>query len=229
MVRLTNKNVTKAFMGLSVMYCFLLMLSNIMTSKLINVFGVTVTGSLLVFPLVYIISDIMTEVYGMRLSMISIRLNALCSLIFAIMMATLIGLPCPPSWEKQEALAALFSSTPRIVVASLISYYFGDWLNSSVISWMKVRQGGKGFAKRAIYSTVVGQIADTGFFMVIAFAGVMGAGELFKLAVAEYCVKVCYEAACVPITAYVVKLWKKWDNMDVYDSIDAKTYNPFGR
>ena len=222
-----KKGFTKGYVILCVLYAFLLTLSNVMTGKVISVCGITLTAGILVFPAVYIISDLMTEVYGIRLSMLSIRLNTLCALIFAIMSLVLVALPYPVFWQGQEAYKTVFLTTPRIIVASLIGYYFGDWLNSSIISWLKVKQGGKGFAARAIWSTVFGELADTGLFFMLAFIGTMPLRVLVGIIVAQYCAKVGYEAICVPITARIVKFWKAWDAMDIYDTGEIGQYNPF--
>ena len=222
-----NERASRGFLILSVIYVFMLTLANIMAGKIIIVHGVLLPAAIIVFPIVYIISDLMTEVYGMKLSMLSIRLNVLCCFILAVMSQALIMLPYPDFWQGQAAYTAVFKSTPRIIAASLIGYYFGDWLNSAVISYMKVKQQGKGFAIRAILSTMAGQVMDTGLFIVIAFYGTMPLPMLLGMVIAQYCAKVGYEILCVPITTKVVKFWKAHFKADFYDSGEVGVYNPF--
>jgi uncharacterized integral membrane protein (TIGR00697 family) len=177
--------------------------------------------------MVYMLSDLMTEVYGIRLSMLAIKLNAVCCALLAALMTIALYLPFPTFWHGQEAYTVVYSTTPRIVTASLIAYYLGDWLNSAVLSIMKVYMPQGGFPLRAIMSTVVGQLVDTGLFIGIAFVGQIPGQALINMMLAQYAFKVGYEIVCVPVTTRVVRRWKAWDGFDQYDVGEFKSlYKP---
>jgi uncharacterized integral membrane protein (TIGR00697 family) len=213
---------------LAITYAVALVLSNLIASKLITVFGFVLPAAVIIYPLVYIISDIMTEVYGMRMSMLSIKMNAFMNIMMVIVFYVTLQLPWPSFWGGQEAMVSVFGSTPRIVLASLLGYYFGDWANSMVISFMKVKMKGKMFAVRAIGSTLVGQAVDTGLFILIAFAGIVPTNVLIQMIIAQYIVKCGYEAICVPLTTAIVGWWKKKEEIDVFDEEEkfATLYKP---
>lgn len=225
-----RNKVTKGYMILAVAYMFILMVSNLMAGKLLLLGGpggIVLDCATIIFPLVYIMSDLMTEVYGIELSMLSIRINVICSVVMAGLLLLLVYLPYPSFWQGQEAYAKVFTTTPRIIVASLCAYYFGDWSNSAILSVLKIKAPKKGFAYRAILSTVVGQCVDTGIFVTLAFIGTMPGKILIQMMLAQYIFKVSYETICVPITTRVVVRWKKWDMTDHLDDLKKDKYNPF--
>lgn len=218
-----ESRITKGYAILAVLYAFMLVTSNIIAGKIFAVGGILLPAAVIIYPCVYIISDLMTEVYGFRLSLLSIRLNTLCSLLFVGVVAVVLRLPYPDFWTNQGAFVGVFRTTPRIVLASLAGYYLGDWLNSATLSIMKVRVRRGGFPLRAILSTMLGQVADTGLFIFIAFFGTMPTGVLLQMMLAQYMVKVGYEAVCTPLTAYIVARWKEWDGVDQYDVGNARS------
>ena len=227
MLSMIKQNVTKGYAVLAALYSFSLVASNLMAGKLASFNGAVLPAAVVVYPVVYILSDLMTEVYGMRLSMLAIKLNAVCCALLAVLMTVTVSLPFPDFWEGQEAYAAVFSTAPRIVAASLIAYYLGDWLNSAVLSVMKSHMPQGGFPLRAVMSTAVGQIADTGVFIGIAFAGQMPVQALAGMMAAQYMFKVGYEIACIPVTARIVRRWKIWDGVNQFDKGDLITlYKP---
>lgn len=219
--------ITKGYLVLAVAYIFLLLVSNIMAGKLSLFAGMVFPSAVIIFPLVYVISDLMTEVYGIELSMFLIRVNTICSALMAVLLLILVALPYPDFWKHQEAYATVFFTTPRIILASLCGYYFGDWLNSTILSVLKAKANKLGFAFRSIVSTTVGQVVDTSLFIVIAFTGVVPSEILLQMVIVQYLFKVSYGILCVPFTSKIVKLWKKWDGTDVTDKVNPASYNPF--
>ena len=222
-----QEKITKGFVILSMSYLFLLLLANIMALKMLKIGPFVTQSGVLVFPLVYIISDIITECYGLRLSMLSIRINTACCLVFAIATQILIILPYPDFWQNQSAMASVFGATPRIVLASLIAYYIGNWSNSSILSFMKVKVNKWGFEARAIISTIIGEGFDTSLFLLIAFYGVVPNNMLLTMITSQYIFKTLYEIVFIPLTSKVVNFWKKWDNADYIDTLSKELYNPF--
>jgi hypothetical protein len=219
---------TVMFLRLSIVYAACLLLANILATKMISIGTLVASGGIIVFPIVYIISDIMTEVYGMKLSLVSIRMNVLVNILLVTFTFIASKLPWPVWWQGQAAFATVFQYTWRIVLASMIGYYFGDWLNSVVISRMKVRSNGKYFPLRAFVSTLAGEGIDTILFCIIAFAGTMPNAALLTMIATQYIGKSAYEAIALPITTPVVMWWKRKEGMEVFDTTDnvVQTYRP---
>ncbi len=167
------EHATPMFVALGIFYVSMMLLSNIIVGKLISVGHITLTAGILIYPLVWIVSDIKTEIYGMKLSMLINKMAVVMSLVMVLVFTITLLMPYPPFWQGQSAFTTVMKQIPRIVASSLIAYYIGQWLNDMVVSWMKVKTRGRGFGWRAILSTVVGQIGDTGLFFVLAFVGTM--------------------------------------------------------
>jgi uncharacterized integral membrane protein (TIGR00697 family) len=223
------KKPTVMFLRLAIVYAACLLLANILATKMISIGPLVASGGIIVFPLVYIISDIMTEVYGMRLSMVAIRMNVVVNVLLVLFTFIASKLPWPVWWQGQAAFATVFQYTWRIVLASMIAYYLGDWLNSAVISRMKVKSvNGKNFPLRAFVSTLAGEGIDTLLFCTIAFAGTMSTSSLLIMIATQYVGKCAYEGVCLPITTPVVAWWKRQEGMEVYDTTDSmmQTYRP---
>jgi uncharacterized integral membrane protein (TIGR00697 family) len=220
---------TPLFVRMSIFYAVVLVLSNILASKIIQIGFVFLPAAVILFPLVYIVSDVMTEVYGMRLSLLAIRSNVFMNLLLIVITYIATKLPPAPfSQDMQVAFERIFHFTWRIVLASMIAYYLGDWSNSAVVSRLKVLQNGRNFPLRAWLSTVVGEGVDTLLFITIAFAGSIPGKVLFNMILSQYLFKITYELVCLPITTQVVKWWKRAEGFEVYDYTDdpIKTYRP---
>lgn len=216
-----GSKITPMFCVLAISYAGVLLISNIITSKLIVVCGIVLPAAVILFPLVYIMSDVMTEIYGIRLSMVAIKTNAFLNLFMSIIFMLAISIPAPEFWKGQQAFVTVLGNTPRMVIASLIGYFLGDMTNSVSLSIMKVRTKNtifKWFFFRAIGSSLIGQIFDTFAFIFIAFYGVMPTSALFMMAVSQYIAKIGYEIVCYPLVSAVVRWWKKVEGIDVYDN-----------
>ena len=215
--------ITKGYVILAVIYPILILISNIMVGKLWEIGGVFIPASVFAFPLIYIISDLMTEVYGIKRSMFAIRLNTFCCILYALFMAILLALPYPNIWEGQEAFFRVFSSSGRIVFASILAYFVGDWSNSVSLSWMKAKMSWTGFPVRGIVSSMLGQALDCLIFNLIVFAGVLPWGVLLIMVFQYWFAKILYEVICMPLIVVVVRWWKKWEGIDHVDQTDGKT------
>lgn len=209
---------TTMFVILAVLYASLLLLSNVVASRLINVWGIVLPSAVLVYPMVYIFSDIMTEVYGIRLSLLSIRLNVTVNLLMVFVFYLVLIVPAPSFFKNTQAYYIVLHQTGRVVVASLVGYFLGDYINSATLSIMKRLTHKKYFGLRAVASTAFGQIADTGLFITIAFWGIIPTHVLFMMMLAQYIFKVSYEAISLPITAPIVNWWKRKEGLDVVDT-----------
>jgi queuosine precursor transporter len=140
---------------------------------------------------------------------------------------TIVTLPPAPGWENQQAFETVFGFLPRLVVASLIAYWCGEFANSFVMAKMKIITKGKMLWARTIGSTAVGQLVDTVIVMIIGFGGTMSWDLIFSLIWSGYVVKVLYEAAATPVTYLVVNALKKAEGVDLYDT--DTDFNPFAR
>lgn len=215
---------TPAFIFLAVIYAAALIISNIIVVKLIRLGPFLITAAFFTYPLVYVISDIMTEIYGYRLSIKAIWANFSAQALVAAVLALSLRLPGVDK-TIQGAMAVLFSTTWRIVLGSLIAYWIGDWLNSLVLSKMKVAQKGRWFFLRAMASSIPAHFIDTAIFTFIAFAGNWAAGDIVRNVLSEGILASAYEFLAFPLTYAAVRWWKKAEKTDVYD--EGITYKPF--
>jgi queuosine precursor transporter len=200
-------------------FCGLLLISNIAATKTITVVdglpeflggGIFTDGGAFLFPLTYIVGDVLAEVYGLRQAKraiwVGFALGALASLTFLAVGAA----PPGPGYENQEAFLAVLGFVPRIVLASLAGYLAGQLLNAYVVVKIKERTKERHLWARLIGSTVVGEFADTALFCFIAFVGVFPTwGSLISYAVAGYVYKVMVEVILLPVTYAVIRAIKK--------------------
>ncbi len=223
-----KKVYSEIFVIVTVIYVVCLLLSNLIAGKMWAVTGdIVVPASVLLFPITYIFGDIFTEVYGFKKARIIIWLGFACNFFAVAVYLITLALPHPDFWTSQEAFAAVLGTTPRVAVASFIGYLFGEFSNSMVLSKLKIMTGGKFLALRTILSTVVGEGLDSIIFISISFWGTMENGELYRMILAQYLFKVCYEVIFTPITYQVVSWMKKKEGVDVYDH--DISYSPFSR
>lgn len=195
-----------------------LLISNIVAPKFIALGWLRFSGAQLLFPITYIFGDIFTEVYGYAGSRRAIWNGFFASGLLTIISVIVVALPPAPEWRNQAAYEAVLGVYPRIVVASLIAYWAGEFTNSFVMAKMKVKSGGKRLWMRTIGSTAAGQAVDTVLVMVIAFGGTISWVALVTVMVSGYISKVVYEAAMTPVTYLVVNWLKRAEGVDVMDT-----------
>ncbi len=198
-------------------FCGLLLISNVAATKLITVAEnvpllqtISTDGGALLFPLTYILGDVLAEVYGLRQARraiwVGFGLAALASVTFLAVGAA----PPGPGYENQDAFLAVLGFVPRIVVASLVGYLAGQFLNAYVLVKIKQRFGERRMWVRLVGSTVVGEFADTALFCFIAFVGVIPTWtELFSYTVVGYVYKVAVEVVLLPVTYAVISAIKR--------------------
>jgi hypothetical protein len=184
-------------------------------------------AGILFFPLSYVIGDILTEVYGYSRARRCIWVG-FCALIFmAVMSAVVVALPPAPGWEGQAAYETVFGQVPRIVLASMIAFWAGEFANSYVLARMKVWTEGRHLWTRTIGSTVVGQGIDSLIFYPLAFYGAPGwpVEALLAVMLSQFVLKVAWEALLTPFTYWVVNTLKRREEIDVYD--ETTDFSPF--
>ncbi len=205
------------FMVIGFIYITCLISSNVISSKMMAIGSITLPSAVLLFPITYIVGDIMTEVYGFEKARLIIWAGFACNLFAVLIFMLTVILPYPDFWTNQDAYVAVLSTTPRILLASLTGYLFGEFSNSIVLSKLKVVTKGKRLWLRTILSTVVGELLDSIIFITIAFIGTMDIVELLKMILFQYLFKVLYEVLCTPLTYFVVRKVKDHEQIDKYD------------
>ena len=212
-----NSKVSVPFMLLGILFNVCLIAANLLETKVIQVFGITVTAGLIVFPISYIINDCIAEVWGFKKARLIIWSGFVMNFFVVALGQVAVALPAAPFWEGEESFNFVFGMAPRIVVASLSAFLVGSFLNAYVMSKMKIASKGKNFSARAIWSTVVGETGDSIIFFPIAFAGIIPWNELILMMGVQIVLKSLYEVLVLSVTIRVVKYIKKVDGSDVYD------------
>ena len=207
------------------LFVAVLLISNVASTKIMRLGPFTFDGGTILFPVSYIFGDILTEVYGYRRSRRVIWTGFFCTGLMAAVLAIVGALPPAEGWENQAAYQTILGQTPRIVLASLIAYFAGEFSNSYTLAKMKIWTGGRWLWTRTIGSTLVGEGVDTLLFVVIAFAGTVPRDLLWSIFASNYVFKVGVEAAMTPVTYRVTSFLKRAEHEDVYDV--GTDFNPF--
>jgi uncharacterized integral membrane protein (TIGR00697 family) len=215
----------KYFEILSMLFVAVLLISNIAAQKLFAFGPLTFTCGILLFPLSYIFGDCLTEVYGYSRSRIVIWTGLACNLLMILILSISVLLPPAPGWPFQEQFAATLGMVPRIVAASMLGYWAGEFSNSFTLAKMKLFTNGRWLWTRTIGSTIVGEGVDTIVFVLVAFGGVLPSDVIIKTMISGYLFKVTYEIIATPITYAVVGFLKRKEGIDVYDRYT--NFNPF--
>lgn len=220
-----KREVSVLFMLAGILFATCLLISNILATKILMIGPWAAPAGVLIFPIAYILNDVITEVWGFGKARLIIWTGFAVN-ILAVMFFTLgIAIPGAPFWQNQESFATVLGNTPRIVIASLSAYLIGSFLNAFVMSRMKVLTKGKGFSGRAILSTIVGEGADSLIFISIAFAGVFPIGILITMIFTQAMLKTVYEILILPVTIWLVGFVKRVEGIDTFDT--KLSYNLF--
>ena len=213
-----KEKVSVPFMLLGILFNVCLIAANLLETKVIQVGSLTVTAGLLVFPISYIINDCIAEVWGFKKARLIIWSGFAMNFFVVALGLIAVAIPAAPFWEGEEHFNFVFGMAPRIVAASLMAFLVGSFLNAYVMSKMKVASQGRNFSARAIWSTVVGETADSLIFFPVAFGGIITWKELLIMMGIQIVLKSMYEVIILPVTIRVVKAIKKIDGSDVYDT-----------
>jgi len=206
-------------------FVVILLISNLVAQKLVKLGPMTLSCAQLLFPITYIFGDVFTEVYGYAGSRRAIWIGFGASALMALMGMITVALPPHPDWHNQEAFAIVFGFVPRVVAASLIAYWAGEFANSLVMSKMKLWTDGKYLWTRTVGSTVVGQAVDTVIVVTLLFAGREPVGVILNVIVSGYLAKVAYEVLATPMTYAIVGFLKRGEGVDTFDR--GISFSPF--
>ncbi len=219
---ITNKTPSKEYSHrlvlIASLFTTVLITSNLIAVKIITIGTFILPAAILLFPISYIIGDVLTEVYGYAKARQVIWIGFSCN-IFAILAIWIAGaLPAADFWINQDSWNNILGLVPRILFASLIAYLIGEFANAYILAKVKVITKGKFLWLRTISSTIVGQALDSTVFIFIAFVGNIPTSTLIIMIFTQWIVKTIYEIAMTPITYIVVNYLKRVDSSDVYDN-----------
>lgn len=214
----------KYFTFITVTFTTVLILSNVTSTKIVQIGWLTFDGGTILFPLAYILGDILTEVYGYAKTRQVIWTGFIMNLIMIAILWLVGTLPAAADWGLQESYNNILGVVPRIVLASLAAYLIGEFTNSYILAKLKVKMRGKKLWFRFLSSTIIGQLLDTTIFLVIAFAGVLPWSLIGTIWITNYIFKILIEVALLPATYHLVT-WLKIK--EAVDFMDNKTnFNP---
>ena len=213
-----EKTVSVSFMLMGILFCVCLISANLLATKQIMFGPFNITAGILVFPISYIVNDCIVEVWGFNKAKFLIWTGFLMNFLFVFFGYVADLIPGAPYWNNEEGFHNLFGLAPRVAAASFLAFLSGSFLNAYVMSKMKVASQGRNFSARAIWSTVVGETADSLIFFPVAFGGVIAWKELLIMMGIQIVLKSLYEVMILPVTIRVVKAIKKIDGSDVYDT-----------
>ena len=195
---------------ITALFCGCLIISNILASKTFSLYDIILPCGVVIFPLVYIVGDVLTEIYGFTLAKRTIYLGFIINLIAVIAYQIAIFLP-GTDLATSNAFSIILGSTPRILIASLISYLVGSYVNAYFMKILKEKYTDYLFARCSI-STLFGEGLDAIIFITIAFAGLMPNEVLITMIICQGAFKIIYEIIVYPITRTVINWIKSLDD-----------------
>lgn len=206
-------------------FCVVLIVSNISATKVIGFGPIVTDGGALLFPIAYILGDVISEVYGFAAARKAVITGFALQILAVFVFWLVLISPPGPGYENQAAFEAVLGFYPRIVLASLVGYVVGQLLNSYVLVRVKRAMGEKRLWVRLMCSTGVGEFADTLLFCTIAFAGVIPGNDFIVYIVVGFVYKVAVEVLCLPLTYQVIKVFKRhepsYGNVDETEHLRA--------
>ena len=186
-------------------------------AKVAQIGGYSFGAGVLFFPISYVFGDVLTEVYGYARAR-RVVWAGFGALAFASFMSwAILAFPPAPGWPHQTAYETVFGGTPRIVLASLVAYFCGEFCNSFVLAKLKLATSGRFLWSRTIGSTIVGEAVDSAIFYPVAFLGVWSNDLVMQVMLTNYVLKVLWEVVMTPITYRVVNLLKRAEAEDYFD------------
>jgi uncharacterized integral membrane protein (TIGR00697 family) len=207
------------------LFVVILLISNLIAPKFFAIGPLRISAAQILFPITYIFGDVFTEVYGYSASRRAIWYGFFASFLLVVISYLAVIIPPAPEFKDQAAFETIFKPVGRIVAASLLAYWCGEFANSFTLAKLKLLTKGRHLWTRTIGSTIVGQAVDTTVVMFAAFYGTRPLGVIFSLIVSGYLIKVIYETLMTPITYLIVNSLKRTEGLDHFDY--GTNFNPF--
>jgi hypothetical protein len=221
--------------ALTTAFVVILLVSNLIAQKICLIGPISVSrwsvgpfavsGAILLFPITYIFGDVFTEVYGYAASRRAIWLGFFGTALLYVIGAIVIALPAAPGWRNEQAFTTVFGFIPRILAASLIAFWAGEFANSYTMARLKLVTNGRMLWTRTIGSTVVGQAVDTILVITLTFGGIYPTHILLNTMLTGYTLKVGYEVIATPLTYLIINWLKRAEQSDAFDR--HQSFNPF--
>ena len=213
------------YMLMTVFFAVCLITSNLLATKIFTIgAGINLPCAVLIFPILYILNDCITEVYGYRKARLAIWTAFAMNFLVVVFGQIAVLLPAASFWQGGEHFNFVFGMAPRVALASLLAFLAGSTLNSMVLSKMKLASEGRSFWLRAVLSSLCGELCDSLIFIPLAFWGTP-AKTLALMLLVQVGFKVLYEIAVLPVTAALARRLKSAEGIDVFDR--GISYNPF--
>jgi len=195
----------------------LLLISNLAATKLVAFGPIISDGGAIVFPFIYILSDVLVEVYGYKRMRRAIWISFFVMLFAVITFTLVLFMPAASEYTNQESYTKVFGFFPRIVLASLVAYLIGAFLNAFVFAKLKISTHGKELWFRLISSRVVSEFFDTVIFAFIAFGGILQGRNMAIYILIGWWFKTGVEVVMLPVTYRVIAFLKRKEGVDIYD------------
>lgn len=199
-------------------YSMVIVLANWFDPRIVNIFGFNTDAGTLIFPLTFVLSSLITEVYGYKYARRAIWSGFLFNSIFILYGLLVIHLPSPNYATNNAMFDTILSSNIRVIIGSAISYLSSEPLNSMVMAKLKIKMKGKNIGIRFLLSTLLASMVDSFIFGTVAFYGSMGNMDLLYLILTMCAIKSCVEIISVPMSVRLVKKLKAIENADIYDN-----------
>ncbi len=203
------KKENNLFILMIMIYTTCLLISNVTAFKVVSFFGITLTAATLVFPVTYILGDVFSEVYGYKKTKQIIISGFLCNTLMVFIFFLAILMPYPDYFEYQKEFELVLGNTPRILVASLTAYLIGGLSNSYVLTFIKEKTNIKPLWFRLSFSTIIGELLDSIFFVTIGFIGKISLNNIIIMIISQAGIKIIVEFIMIPIVYKVVSFVKK--------------------
>ena len=225
-VKADTRHQFRSFDVVMAAFVAILLLSNVIgAAKVSSLGGWEFGAGILFFPLSYVIGDVLTEVYGYARARRCIWVGFSALLFMAFMSWVVVSLPPAPGWTGQAAYESVSGQVPRIVFASIVAFWAGEFVNSYVLARMKIWTQGKHLWSRTIGSTIFGQGVDSLIFYPLAFWGVWDTSQVMTVLVTNWLLKVSWEVVLTPVTYLVVNKLKQHEGVDLFD--EGTDFTPF--
>jgi len=205
------------FIACTALFITCLLTANVTASKLIAAGSLTLTAGIVLFPISYIVGDVLTEVWGYAATRRVIWLGFACNALMVAAIWAGGALPPAPFWKGQAAYDEILGQAPRILVASFVAYLIGEFANAYVLARLKIATAGRWLWVRTIGSTVVGEGLDSLVFVTLAFTGTVASGALVTIVINQWLIKVVYEGIATPLTYVAVGWLKSRERLDTFD------------
>jgi uncharacterized integral membrane protein (TIGR00697 family) len=218
MVKAISKKTIHIYELLAGLFVMTLIVSNIASVKMVSVGPFVFDAGTILFPLAYIIGDIVTEIYGFKMMRRLLYVGIITLLVTSLTFWVVGALPAATDWANQAAYDSILGVVWRIVGASITAIFVGELLNAYVLSTLKIKTKGKNLWGRIVGSSAIGGLVDTIVFSVLAFAGTMPADVMVQLIATVYFIKLATEVIVSPLTVKIITLIKRSENVDVYEA-----------